>query len=202
MLIHKDALAVHEVGSSDDTRYFLNGAMIDKQGRAVATDGRVLVRFTSRACDPDAFKAIDGVDPFTAADDVIVSRADLVAALATIGKKRHGADGCDYLAIVPNGTNVTIATAKDDRTVVIVARKLDGAFPAYERVLDVKKPVVASVILSPKLLETVARMARNVGAQSIRLVLHGESAEIADQILFTAEGDNGTLDGALMPMRP
>lgn len=198
MLIHKDALYVHEAGDKGRTRYFLDGAYIDAEGRAVATDGHMLVRFASHAGDASAFASIAGADK---ADAVIVSRDDLRAALATIGGE---ATDVKHIAIVPNGTDVTLATATKDRTVTIITKKQTGTFPNYEAALKVKTPVVATVILNPELLETLARMARQVGAKSLHLAIHGNDPAngVLDQVLFRAEGRNGTLDGAIMPMRP
>lgn len=198
MLIHRDALVVHHATTAQDTRYFLDGALIDKDGRTVATDGHTLARFTSNPPEADApFPPLDGLD-VAASADVIISARDLRAALTTIAKKTTDSQ---YLAIVPNGTHVTIATAKSDRTVLITSQKAEGQFPNYERVMTASKPVVAKVVLSAAYIERLGKMAKQVGAKAITLTLHGDSVDIQTQVFFEAKGENGTLDGAIMPMR-
>lgn len=202
MLIHKDALAVSDVTTKDDTRYFLNGALFDKEGRAVATDGHLLIRFASDPLPPKDFPGLDGVDVSPAAD-VIVDAGELRAARATMAA-RSTIKALDYMAVVPNGDHVTLATTDLDREVRIKARKVGGNFPAYESVLTVKNPVVAELSFNPQSLEVLARIAVKVGVKKLTLKVHAlvGKTEISDQVLFAGRGTNGTLDGAIMTMRP
>lgn len=195
MLIHRDALAVSGVTASGNFRYYLNGAMFDDQGRAVATDGHLLVRFTSLPINPSRFPVIDGLDT-TIAKQVIIEGEALKAASRTMGKE-------DAMAIVPNGTHVTLATANGNRRVQVTTPNVEGVFPEYERILSVKHPVVATVIFSPDILSRLAHVAQQINARSITFTLHAPTGvcEVNDQVVFTAQGTNGTLDGALMPMR-
>lgn len=201
MLIHKDALAVSDVASDCDGRYFLNGALFDKKGRAVATNGHVLVRFTSAEMSAENFPEMPGLD-LEAADDVIVGQDDLKAARATMAR-RSNIPALDYLAIVPNGDTVTLATNDLDHDVRIKARKVAGTFPAYEKVLTVAAPQVAEIVLSPENLEIIARIALKVGCKSLKFRLHGDPKKgiLMDQVLFEGRCASGTLDGAVMPMR-
>lgn len=201
MLIHRDALVVQEVTTPENTRHFLNGAMFDKEGRSVATDGHVLVRFTGNEIDPAGFPKIDGIADLAAAADVILSREDLRAALATISKNDKQFNP-QHLAIVPNGTHVTIATAQLDRTVQIRARKIEGTFPNYHPILVAKKPTIATLVVDPAFLQTIGKMAKDIGARHIKLTLQGDSIAAIEPVLFEAQGTNGKLDGAIMPMRP
>jgi DNA polymerase III sliding clamp (beta) subunit (PCNA family) len=200
MLIHRDAFVVHEVTTAEQTRYFLDGALIDKEGRTVATDGHMLVRFTGR--DPSDDITIADLDT-SKAEACIVQREDLKAILQTMTKNGHRGGAFDYVAVVPNGQRVTLASVNPDRCVKIETRKVDGTFPAYERVLNSKVPVKATVIIAPDKLRLLASMAEKVKATAITFTLHGRSKQqhVVDQVMFTAEGDNGTLDGAIMPMR-
>lgn len=203
MLIHKDALAVNEIATDEWTnRYFLDGALFDKQGRAVATNGNVLVRFTSRTVDAADFPPIDGLSDVSVADDVILASGDLRAARATMKKNNHHLAALDYLAIVPNGDHVTLATSDLSHQVQIRARKIEGTFPTYEKIFNVANPVIAKVCLAPDLLEMLVRIVRKCGGKSIHFTIHGEAGEQSfNQVLFTAKCENGDIDGAIMPMR-
>lgn len=203
MLIHKDALALTDVVAKYDAgRYYLSGMLFDAEGRAVVTDGHVLVRFASNQARVEDFpKVCDGLDLSPAAN-VIVSKESLKSA-RTAMPTRATIPILNYFAIVPNGDHVDIVATDLDRAVRITARKIEGEFPKYEKVLTVDKPVRGRVILDPGYLELIGRVAKAVGAHSVHFTLHGDEGDtdILSQLTFTAQTPNGTLDGAVMPMR-
>lgn len=188
MWIHKDALAVSEATADGETRYFLNGAMFDKSGRAVATDGHVLLRFTASAKHTEDTQT----DP---AADVILNANDLKAMAALLPKgKQHDQK---YLHIVPNEDRVSISFGNSQREVAINALPVSGTFPQYEKILTMEDAPVATVVFSPAVLEVLCRAARRCNVKSLRMEIRAGER----QVLFSGDGDNGKLDGAIMPMR-
>lgn len=118
MLIHKDALAVSQVTTKEQSRYFLSGALFDDKGRAVATDGHLLVRFTGDPLEVKDFPKIDCIKDVGVTGNVILQADDLRAATATMkpsDKNKHRPS--NYMAIIPNGSHVTLATSDGVRSV-------------------------------------------------------------------------------------
>lgn len=200
MLIHRDALAVSEaIGKGGSRDAAIAGACFDEQGRAVATDGHLLVRFASKPCEPENFPTIDGLD-VAASGEVIVPRADLQAAWATMANPFKVVP-LNYLVVAPNGSTVTLATSDGVRRVQITSRKIDAEFPKYQRVMEVGKPLVAEFRLDPHLLAVIAEVGKRTQARSIKFKVYGDNSEIVNQLLFEAKAENGDIDGAIMPMR-
>lgn len=200
MLIHKDALCVSAATVKEQARYFLAGAMFDAEGRAIATNGHTLVRYTSNPCPEDSFPKMEGLD-VTTAEPVIVG-ADALEAAKTTMAKNSALVPLSYLALVPNGTHVTIGATNLNEEVRIRTRKVEGTFPDYKKVMDnaALKPVAGKVVLSVEELTVLVRAAKYAGARYIHFTFHGESP-FADPIEFTAKAENGVIDGAIMPAR-
>lgn len=191
MLVHRDALVVRGVTAKGVARWTLSGVLFDALGRAVATDGHLLVRFLTTADVRGSFGDLDTAK----AEAVIVDADALAAAAATM-------NGGEALAVVPNGDTVTMATSgKGAWRAQVTCPKQVGEFPAYKKMLTPPQPVRARVVLDPDIMFRLAAIVQQIGAKDIEFTLYAPEGQavITDRLTFIAHGKNGTLDGAWMP---
>src|SRR3990167_4221804 len=67
MLLAKNALQVYRAASTDETRYSLNGILVEPDGATVATDGHIAVKFVPGwKRDAAEYPVIEGCNPVDA----------------------------------------------------------------------------------------------------------------------------------------
>jgi hypothetical protein len=211
MIIRRETLAaVLPAATSDNSRYYLSAVCLEPDGRAIATDGRVLLLATDRSPYPDAdFPTIAGA-PFhgTPETQTLVDAAIVKSLLSAMPKK----------ATIPILAAVQVSTNGAPTTATIVATDLsaprvatvdsDGrSFPRYAAVMpSAEQPT--TLCLSVEVLETLIKSAKAVTrgkgtpAITFRIPANGEKAgAVVNAVHITIEGDDVDVVGAAMPCR-
>lgn len=202
-LINKKHLAVRKVASNDETRFVLNGVLVEETKnngvRTVATNGRALA-------------VIETTGDIEAKDFPVLSELDSVTGIKekgivpneTIDKVRKAIPKKVKLPILSNALmkigeeKVTFATTNLENASIIPSRLIQGDYPNWSQVIPKTEPK-AVVNVDPTLLIdllSVATEAINKG-ESVRIELNGE----LNPIKITAGSKGTTFTGVLMPMK-
>lgn len=166
MIIKRETLktALH-CSTANDSRYFLTGALVELDGRVVATNGHILVIVTdtSTIADDD-FPHVNGHALAPLAEKVIVPCEIAKKMFAAQPKKSSIPVLCtSQIGVDQDGKTVIQST---DLNVPARAQLQTGAdaprFPDYARVLVPTERPHRKICLSAEVIEILAKIARDV----------------------------------------
>jgi hypothetical protein len=215
-LLHKNvAQALLLATTAEDTRYYLDGLMVEKQddGSVVtkATDGHMLLQHRSEAQLLEDFPAVAGASIGQRAKALIPS-AILKTLTAVLNKTKTPIPVLQSLLIgdatapaveggEPVDRAVVVAHQLDKQYVVTVQQDKDQQFPATDRLWELhrKEPTI-EVTLGGEILNRLAAAAKATGAKSLLLRLPILNAQQAVGVEFGG-AETGTIEGLVMPMR-
>ena len=210
MLLSKESLFVYEAGSTDDPRYSLSGVRVEPDGSCVATDGKILARYTPRmtgilAEDYPGVQATGGVNACDGPElEPFVLPTDACKAIikAVPKGRRCSLPILGYIALDTEQTNqngeAVLGVTDLENPQVFRPRKPDGTFPRYQNVIPKDTDRGESVLLGVGLLERLVRMAKKQGFEQVRVTLNKKPADCP--VLLEAENDDGKLTALVMPM--
>src|SRR4051812_32393968 len=210
MIIRRETLAaVLPAVTFDDSRYFLSSVCIEPDGRAVATDGHVMLVATDNSPMPDEdFPIIPGA-PFhgTPAAATLID-ADVIRGLLSAMPKRPTMPILAAVQLSQNGTPQTATIAATDLQAPRVATVTSEGktFPSYERVMPAAEQPT-TLVLAIDVLETLIKSAKAVHgtrksgpAPMIRFdIPKNEGNQVTAAVRITITGADVTVTGAAMP---
>lgn len=218
MIISKIALAVAQLASTtDDTRYSLNGVLVEPDGTVVATDGRMMLLAKDTATPDDAEFPIVPAAPYLAnpAKGVLVPVAVVTAMIATMPKKTTlpilQSVQLSTVADRPESVTVSATDLTAPRTAMIDLA--DGrTFPTYTRVIPPTDRPEIRVCLDVAFLERLCKAAKlaqsgraNGRDISITFGIPTAAKDLTDGVVIssvrlTLGGSNVTVTGVIMPI--
>lgn len=210
--INKKHLAIVRAASKDETRYVLNGLLLEevykertengaiivtKGLKATATDGRILAQFESYA---DATDDMPEIKELHGADNSAISAIVPTAAIEDI--RRSLPKNKRYMTVLENalvkmGKEVTTFASTDMQVSKITpAKNIDGHFPSYNQIMPKAKPVFRFTVGAGYLKE-LATLAMEVKDKDASLTL--EFTSTLNPVKATQVSSDGTFTALLMP---
>lgn len=165
MIIKRETLqAVLPAATSDDTRYTLAVVQVQPDGRAVATDGHILLIAQDKYPQKDEdFPAITGA-PYTSdpAEPVLIPLSMAQRLIGAMPKKSP-IPILKAAQLSTNGDGGCVISATDlEVPCVVHVPKPEGSFPQWQRVLPRADRPALSVSLSIEVLEHLIKAAKAV----------------------------------------
>jgi hypothetical protein len=209
VLIHKDALQVHAVASTDATRPNLNGVHIGPDGTLTATDGHRLIRCRIEAGDEADYPcpSPDWAPPVIPAEGIILPTADARTAAKLPPKKSRIQLLCDHVQLESCNGRIRLSATDLDTRNAIDSRPTEGPYPNVEAVLPVGDPV-AVVCFNPILMaETLLAMVKCLGcgkdaAPQVRMEIHADKNGAVRAIRIDAQKPGRKVMALVMPQTP
>lgn len=209
--INRNHLAVIKAASTDETRFILNGVLLEetekKEGKqnilglkAVATDGRILAQYVSYNDQTKEMPVIAGMENAkNTGTRAIVPSSAIGAVIKALPKKQRRLPVLQN-AVVKISDDVTTFGATDlETTSVIPAKNIEGHFPNYEQVIPTKTPIFVTAF-SASYLRDLADLVLAVADDrnpAVRLSFYGHKEPLKADYK-TKEGE---LTAVLMPMK-
>lgn len=171
-LINKKHLAVRHAASDDETRYVLNGVLVEEMEgnkiRTVATDGRILAMVNGSCEEEGNFPVLPELSqaPNTSTKSIIPSAA-IDKAIKGLPGKKCKLPILENIALKMSENKATLISTDLNQTSVTPTNLIDGHFPNYEIVIPKSDPVFEMVI-GIEVLEKVVDILRQFGSTSGR----------------------------------
>jgi DNA polymerase III sliding clamp (beta) subunit (PCNA family) len=207
MFLNRAQLSVRHAASTDETRYHLNCVRVEPDGRTVATDGHRLYTVT-RPNPPkkEEFPDVPGVRKGRFKLDAVSLPLALVAAVVkAIPKLSHMPILSNALldeSRTNRGDTVTIVTTDLEMTTPHKARKVEGEYPPWRKIMPGDDTPKATIAFNWTYLAALGKALNEFDPKSKS---HCVVVEIYDEMRpakFTAtSGDGETFTAVLSPMR-
>lgn len=200
MLYHRDTLKAAACGAStDETRPALCGVRLEGNGRAVSTDGCVLIVVESPAMPAEEFPAVPG-SPFTfQSEPVTVPVKPLLEAAkatprnGTLPVLHHVAVG----AVEGRPDAVRLVATDLDRFADSTVKALDRFYPDYQKVIPTGDPVV-TIGFRVDVFEKVLKALKLGGATTFSLAIR---TPLGAAVFESVGCLDRKLSGLVMPCR-
>lgn len=188
-----------EVASKEASRYALHGVYVEKEGNAVATDGRVLLKVPLVEVDADGVPAGLDVEPLT--EDVWLSR-DLLTKMLS-GLPTGCLPVCNYAFIKKQGEKVSLVHTDLDTVTEFSQKDEQMEYPDCNEIIDGEKKTVFRISFMAKVLEQMIKAAKQIGGKDVILTFSFSASDSAsDNGAFVRfQTENGEALAVVMPCR-
>lgn len=206
--INKSHLSVVKFASTDETRFTMNGVLIEevskKDGtngvKATATDGRTLAEYESFNDQAKEMPVIPGMDSAqnTATSAIVPSEA--IKQVKKSLPKNQKTLPVLHNALVKMGESVTTFGSTDLETASVVpAKNIEGHFPRVDQIWPTRTPLF-KIAINPEYLKRIADVVKEVTdawSPSVTLSFYGQM----EPMRFDLKDKDGHLRGLVMPMK-
>ena len=202
-MITKLALELATLCSKEESRYTLNGIRVEP-GRVCETDGHQMVVYDFIPESAESFPEVDGAKavgtfkPFTLGKDAALQVAKALPKKSTIPVLQQAA----IVGDPDKNGEVKFMVTDLERHQGFTAKKLEGQFPDYNRVIPKAEDAKLSIGVNAELLRGVLGYLSKVADSSGRcpgVLMHFYDEQSA--IRIDAKSDQGHAIGVVMPMR-